>query len=51
MPVSQFYHVSYDMSTPYYVCGGLQDNFTWCGPSAVRSYAGITNGASAIKCW
>ena len=43
MPVSQFYHVSYDMSTPYYVCGGLQDNFTWCGPSAVRSYAGITN--------
>ena len=31
------------MSTPYYVCGGLQDNFTWCGPSAVRSYAGITN--------
>ena len=43
MPVGQFYHVSYDMSTPYYVCGGLQDNFTWCGPSSVRSYAGIAN--------
>ena len=33
----------FDMQTPYHVCGGLQDNNTWCGPSAVRSSSGITN--------
>jgi photosystem II stability/assembly factor-like uncharacterized protein len=43
IPVSQFYHVSYDMKTPFTVCGGLQDNNTWCGPSAVRSASGIGN--------
>jgi photosystem II stability/assembly factor-like uncharacterized protein len=41
LPVSQFYHISYDNSVPFNVCGGLQDNNTWCGPSAVRSAAGI----------
>jgi photosystem II stability/assembly factor-like uncharacterized protein len=41
--LSQFYHVSYDFKTPYTVCGGLQDNNTWCGPSAVRSASGIAN--------
>ena len=43
MDLGQFYHVSYDMETPYNVCGGLQDNYTWCGPSAVRSRTGIAN--------
>ena len=43
LPVGQFYHVSYDMQQPYWVCGGLQDNNTWCGPSAVRSRDGIAN--------
>jgi photosystem II stability/assembly factor-like uncharacterized protein len=33
LPVSQFYHVSYDMEWPYNVYGGLQDNSTWYGPS------------------
>ena len=33
---AQFYQISVDMRRPYYVCGGLQDNGTWCGPSAVR---------------
>jgi photosystem II stability/assembly factor-like uncharacterized protein len=30
---TQFYHVNYDMQRPYKVCGGLQDNGTWCGPT------------------
>jgi photosystem II stability/assembly factor-like uncharacterized protein len=39
----QFYAVSADMRRPYYICGGLQDNGSWCGPSAVRTNAGILN--------
>ena len=41
LPISQFYHVSVDHSTPYHVYGGLQDNGSWIGPS--RSAGGITN--------
>ncbi len=33
LPVSQFYHVSYDLDYPYHVYGGLQDNGSWMGPS------------------
>jgi photosystem II stability/assembly factor-like uncharacterized protein len=40
---AQAYHVEFDMQTPYHVCAGLQDNNTWCGPSAVRTNSGITN--------
>ena len=43
MDLGQFYHVTYDMQTPYNVYGGLQDNYTWGGPSAVRSRLGIGN--------
>ena len=38
-----FYHVSYDFSIPYNVCGGLQDNYNWCGPSASRFARGMVN--------
>ena len=43
LPFSQPYHVAFDMQTPYHVCTGLQDNNTWCGPSAVRTNSGIIN--------
>ncbi len=43
LPVGQFYHVGFDMQTPYNICGGLQDNNTWCGPSQVRSKDGSAN--------
>jgi photosystem II stability/assembly factor-like uncharacterized protein len=43
LPLSQFYHVTYDMQRPYHVCGGLQDNNTWCAPSDVRNEHGIAN--------
>jgi photosystem II stability/assembly factor-like uncharacterized protein len=35
-PAGQFYAIGVDMQRPYYVCGGLQDNGTWCGPSATN---------------
>jgi photosystem II stability/assembly factor-like uncharacterized protein len=41
LPVGLFYHVSVDNATPYNICGGMQDNYSWCGPSAVRGAAGI----------
>jgi hypothetical protein len=31
------YHVSVDMRRPYWVCTGLQDNGSWCGPSSTRT--------------
>ncbi|NQW02563.1 MAG: hypothetical protein HQ485_00885 [Acidobacteria bacterium] len=43
LPLGLYYHVSYDMQTPYNVCGGLQDNYNWCGPSATRFTRGILN--------
>ena len=43
LPVSQFYHVSASTTTPYFVCGGLQDNGSWCGPSQTFSTQGILN--------
>jgi photosystem II stability/assembly factor-like uncharacterized protein len=39
--LSQFYHVFYDLRQPYYVCGGLQDNGNWCGPSRTPYQEGI----------
>lgn len=41
--IAQFYEVAYDMKKPYNLCGGLQDNNTWCGPSATLSSGGIRN--------
>ncbi len=44
LPITQFYRVSVDNSTPfYYVYGGTQDNNTQGGPSRTLSRAGITN--------
>lgn len=34
LPVGQFYHVDYDMQSPYRLYGGLQDNGSWMAPSA-----------------
>ncbi len=41
--LGQFYEVDVDMRRPYWICGGLQDNGSWCGPSASVYTAGITN--------
>ena len=42
---TQFYHVNYDMEKPYNVCGGLQDNGHWCGPSRTMSGQGNRKNA------
>lgn len=39
--LSQFYQLYVDGRDPYFVCGGLQDNGTWCGPSNSLREAGI----------
>src|SRR5580658_1440634 len=41
--MGQFYEVSYDFQKPYHVCGGLQDNYSWCGPSSTAQSTGIGN--------
>lgn len=41
LPISQFYHVSFDNQRPYNVYGGLQDNGSWTGPS--RAAGGVGN--------
>ncbi|MFQ5705006.1 MAG: hypothetical protein ACE5HT_13425 [Gemmatimonadales bacterium] len=41
--LAQFYHIFVDDRDPYYVCGGLQDNGNWCGPSRSKD-RGIMTG-------
>lgn len=43
IPVGQFYHVNVDNDFPYNVYGGMQDNGSWVGPSAVLKRGGIRN--------
>lgn len=41
--IGEFYAISYDLKQPYDVCGGLQDNDNWCGPTNSLVIRGITN--------
>jgi photosystem II stability/assembly factor-like uncharacterized protein len=44
LAVGQFYEVGVDMSDPYRVCGGLQDNSSWCAPNQTTTEYGVMNG-------
>jgi photosystem II stability/assembly factor-like uncharacterized protein len=41
--VGEFYRVNVDRSTPFRICGGLQDNNSWVAPSEIQSKEGIRN--------
>ncbi len=41
--IGQFYEVTANNEMPYKVCGGLQDNGSWCAYSASLTGPGITN--------
>ncbi len=43
MPVAQFYAIGADMRDPYHLCGGTQDNGSWCGPHFSRDVRGTLN--------
>ena len=39
----EFYRINLDEAVPYRICGGLQDNLNWVGPSRTRTKEGILN--------
>lgn len=38
--LGEFYEIGLGLDQPYTICGGLQDNGTWCGPSQGRVFFG-----------
>ncbi len=41
--IGQFYHIAVNNQAPYSVCGGLQDNSSWCGLAHSPDPQGILN--------
>jgi photosystem II stability/assembly factor-like uncharacterized protein len=42
LPIGQFYNISTNNADPFLVCGGLQDNGSWCTPSATNMGYGVS---------
>jgi photosystem II stability/assembly factor-like uncharacterized protein len=43
LAIEQFYMVAADSAVPYTLCGGLQDNNAWCGPSSNLGGRSVVN--------
>ena len=43
IPLAQIYHVGFSDEKPYLICGGLQDNSSWCAPTTSRNGIGLIN--------
>ncbi len=43
LAIGQFYEIGVDNSDPYRVCGGLQDNSSWCAPNQTTTPYGLKN--------
>lgn len=48
--LSQYYQIFVDDRDPYWVCGGLQDNGNWCGPSMTTN-GGFGGGGIPMGDW
>src|SRR3989449_127307 len=48
LPIGQFYMVAADNNNPYMLCGGLQDNNAWCGPSSNVGGGGGGGGGGGL---
>jgi photosystem II stability/assembly factor-like uncharacterized protein len=42
LPIGQFYNISANNRDPFTVCGGLQDNGSWCTPVATNLTYGVS---------
>ena len=42
LPIGQFYNISANNRDPFTVCGGLQDNGSWCTPASSNISYGIS---------
>ncbi|MDE2483334.1 MAG: hypothetical protein KGN02_14245, partial [bacterium] len=45
LPIGQFYRLGLGNDNPYTICGGLQDNNSYCGPSNSLDQAGNSNAS------
>lgn len=45
LAIGQFYHIAASNENPYWVCGGLQDNSAFCGPSNSLDREGLSDGS------